>query len=670
MQNQFLPHEDDFDLWVESGFVPAQPETQAYLRFLADPEDERRPKRDGLWEHQWQALLRTVYAREVLKRDFWETGILQNIVTGGGKTALIAATMVWLRLAHGVQRYLVLCPNLIVRDRLRDDFHGGKVFLDRGLIPPGGGISADDFALTTLGGSESASTAALLGAHVVLANIHQFHEGRSGGQENLYRFLEADQSPFAVFNDEAHNTPAPEYDRTLRALHEHSAYRFRLDTTATPDRADEKPVDSRMIYEYGVPEALRDGVIATPVVYQPNIETVELTYTDAETGEHRRVEEIPWEEIDGKGLSATQWVTDPEPMNQQISIALNRLSEAKRMADGRYKPVLFVVAVCHADARAAKAMLEAPPFGLRTLIVIQGEDEQAREDAAAIGRTGKYDAVVSVAMLREGWDVPEVAVVLLLRKFGSKVYGPQVIGRGLRRVRREGIAPNEPQICAVVDHPKLDHEWLWDLLQARRRRDVAVDQEFDEQEERGEPPPVQEIVNRDMLITIPDPVEDGTEVLEPAIVEPTDEPARDWAARLARLDYDTEEVEITDVTLSGVTGRELGGDRWTRIKSAPDGQGGVEVGELSRDELKETLRERLRYIAEQATIAAGYSTQMQRHVIRPLRAHVSKRFLDGAEIAFAEESALRRALLRLPRVEEHFMRRTDIVGGMIEYAGD
>ena len=26
-------------------------------------------------------------------------------------------------------------------------------------------------------------------------------------------------------------------------------------------------------------------------------------------------------------------------------------------------------------------------------------------------------------MLREGWDVPEVGVILLLRKFGSKVYG-------------------------------------------------------------------------------------------------------------------------------------------------------------------------------------------------------------------------------------------------------
>ena len=668
MRNEFLPHENDFELWVESGFSPASPESQDYLRFLADPDDERKPRPGGLWEHQWQALLRTVYAREVLKRDYWEPGLLQNIVTGGGKTALMAATMVWLRRSHNVQRFLVLCPNLIVRDRLRDDFHQGKVFLDRGLIPPASGLSADDFALTTLGGGETATTASLLGAHVVLANIHQFYRSTTGGQENLYRFLGADQSPFAVFNDEAHNTPAPEYDRTLRDLREHDAYQFRLDTTATPDRADGEPVDSRMIFEYGVPEALNDGVIALPVVYQPNIETVELTYTDADTGEHRRIEEIDWDEVDRKGLSATQWVTDAEPMRQQIQIALNRLEEAKRMADGRYQPILFVVAVCKADARQAKQVLESPSFDLRTLIVTEDEDEEARRAAAAIGRSGRYDAVVSVAMLREGWDVPEVGVILLLRKFGSRVYGPQVVGRGLRRVRREGISPDEPQICAIVDHPKLEHAWLWEMLRARLRENVDIDQEFNEQEERGDPPPVQQVVNQDLVITIPEPAEGGDDFIETVVVDPPPGPARDWADQLTLLEYSAEEVEITRVDLTGVTGRELGGDQWMRVKSAPEGGGSVEVAELTREECVDLLRGRLRYIAEQATLAAGYPAHMVRHVLRPLRTYVSERFLAGEDMGFASDEAIRRALPRLNELERHLKQRTDIVSGMIEYA--
>lgn len=672
MLNEFLLHEDDFELWVESGFPIAAEETREYLRFLADPEDERRPRPGGLWEHQWQALLRAVYAREVLKRNFWEDGLLLNIVTGGGKTALMAAVMVWLRLSHRVQRFLVLCPNLIVRDRLRDDFRKGKVFHERGLLPPGGGIGADDFALTTLGGAERASTAALLGAHVVLANIHQFHRTSKTGQENLWALFGADERPFAVFNDEAHNTPAPQYDATLRDLREHEGYSFRLDTTATPDRADEKPIDSRMICEYGVPEALRDGIIAMPVVYQPDIETVELTYTDAQTGETRRVEEIDWEEVDKAGLSATQWVTDAKPMSQQIGIALKRLEEAKRIAAGRYHPILFVVAVCKADAEAAQAMLRAAPFNLRTLIVTEDENECARTAAANIGRSGDYDAVVSVAMLREGWDVPEVSVILLLRKFGSKVYGPQVVGRGLRRVRSRVrptdpmyIDPHEPQICAVVDHPKLEHKWLWDQLQARVHQNVGVDQEFNEREERGEPPPVQEIVNRDLIIKIPDLIEGMEPELEPAVVEPDPDPARDWAARLAALDDGLEGIEITDVTLGGVIGRELGGDRWAYVKSAPDSTGEAEDRILTREDLVAALRERIRYVAEQATTAAGYPAQMQRHVWGPLRAHVSARYLDGEEIAFADAAALG----KLHRLEAALVKRTDIVGGMIEYAG-
>ena len=321
MNNAFLGYEDDFRVWVEGGFEPSQPATSDYLRFLADPEDETKSRPDGLWPHQWEALLRTVYAREVGKRRLWDDGVLLNIVTGGGKTALIAATMVWLRLAHGVERFLVLCPNLIVRDRLEDDFRGGKVFTERGLIPPGADLSAEDFSLTTLGGANT-GTMKLLGEKIVLANIQQFYESNQAGKQNLYSFLTQDQTPFAVFNDEAHNTPAPMYDQTLRTLAEHGQMRFRLDTTATPERADGKPVDSSMIYEYDIPAALNDRVIATPVVYQPSIETVELTYTDAITGEHRRVEEIDWEEVDRAGVSATQWVTDTKPMSQQISIAM------------------------------------------------------------------------------------------------------------------------------------------------------------------------------------------------------------------------------------------------------------------------------------------------------------------------------------------------------------
>ena len=669
MQNALLHHESDFKAWVDSHFLPSQEATQNYLAFLADPETEVEPKDGGLWPHQWDALLRVVYAREVLNRNFWGDGLLLNVVTGGGKTALIAATMVWLRLAYDVQRFLILCPNLIVRDRLESDFLNGKVFDDRGLIPLDAPFKADAFALTTLGGSSSAAKQDLFGAKVVLSNIHQFYRGSKTGQDNLWALFGAQQTPFGIFNDEAHNTPADEYERTLTDLQSQEGFAFRLDTTATPDRADGKPVDSRMVYEYDIPEALHDDIIAKPVVYQPNIETVELTYTNADTGEKRSVEEIDWDEVDRAGLSATQWVTDPKPMSQQISIALQRLKEAKRNANGRYRPILFVVAVCKADAWNAKDMLERE-FGLRALIVTEDENEQARADAATVAREGRYDAVVSVAMLREGWDVPEVAVILLLRKFSSEVYGPQVVGRGLRRVRLPSVPDDEPQICAVVDHPKLGHEWLWTLLHARVRTEVGVQQEFDELAERGEPPPRQRIVNPDLIIEVPQPDADESLVLAPVTAAPSPKPSPDWLQLLDALDFDERSVEITDVTLSGVTGRELSQGSWVRHTSAPAPVDAGETANLSAGELREKIRERLHEMGERLTINAGYSTLMQRHVDRPVREFIERRFLDGEPLAFAEEPALRRAAARLNQLETLLDGRTDIIGGMVEYAGN
>ena len=668
MLNEFLPHEDDFHEWVESGYLLAEPQTVEYLRFLADPEDERRPRPGGLWPHQWDALLRVIYTREVLRRSFWSDGLLVNIVTGGGKTALIAATMVWLRLAHDVQRFLILCPNLIVRDRLEDDFHQGKVFVDRDLIPPGAVVSADNFALTTLGGDSRSTASDLFGSNVVLANIHQFYQNSKTGQGNLAAFLEMNQTPFAIFNDEAHNTPATEYDRTLETLAEHGAMKYRLDTTATPDRADEQQIDSKMIFEYDIPAALNDHVIATPVVYQPSIDVVELTYTDADSGETRRVEEIDWDEVDRKGLTSTQWVTDPKPMSQQIEIACNRLKEAKLHANGRYRPILFVVAVCKADAKAAQAMLKGQ-FNLRTLLVTEDEEDSARKEAAEIAKKNKYDAVASVAMLREGWDVPEVAVILPLRKMGSRVYGPQIIGRGLRRVRRPEITDEEPQICAVVDHPKLEHDWLWDLLQAKVEKNVGVQQEFDALSELPEPKPRQEVVNNDLIIEIPEPEGDDS-AFEPVYVAESDEPSREWHTALGELEYSSEHVEITDQSISEVTGVELSAGGWTKHMSGPEGLIDLDVGKLSRDELAESIRERVKAISAEATTRHGYSLIDQRWVYSAALRHVEKRFLKEDSVAFAAEDDLRRTFRSLGDLEEFLLKRGDVVGGMIEYADD
>ncbi|MBE7557598.1 DEAD/DEAH box helicase family protein [bacterium] len=503
MFNQFARYEDAFRDWRRDGMPGLQPDSYRYVEFLSSPDDDQAPRSGTLWPHQWESFLRAVYAHEILgKAELGADGLLLNIVTGGGKTAVIAAVIAWLRIAHSVQKFVLHCPNLIVRDRLEDDFDGGRVFRDRDLLPDWTHYRPEDFILTTLGSGKEGGWASLFSASVILGNIHQFYLSNKSGQSNLSALMNGPD--FALFNDEAHNSPAPEYEATLKRMREKVV--LRVDTTATPDRADGKAPDSDMIYEYGVTDALADGIIKTPVVYQPDIKTVQLTYTDARTGEHRKVEEIDWDEVDRLGLNATQWVTDDEPMRQQMAIALRRLDEQERRARKRYQPILFVVAVCKADAEKAEQTLNKY-FKVKTLLVTEDSDEADRQKARELGRQQKtsapYRAVVSVLMLREGWDVPEVGVILLLRKFGSRVYGQQVIGRGLRRVRAKGVEATEPQICAIVDHPKLEHQWLWDIFNARKRTGVLIDQEFDETEDLPPPPPKQDLVKADLVIDVP-----------------------------------------------------------------------------------------------------------------------------------------------------------------------
>lgn len=670
MFNQFARHEDAFRDWRRDGMPGLKPESYGYVEFLTSKDDDQLPRDGTLWPHQWEAFLRVVYAHEILgKAEIGADGLLLNVVTGGGKTAVIAALIAWLRIAHGVQKFVLLCPNLIVRDRLEDDFEGEEVFKDRDLLPESAMSSGlGNFDLTTLGSGKDGGWSSLFSASVVLGNIHQFYQSNKSGQSNLTGLMNGPE--FAVFNDEAHNSPAPEYEATLQRMREKVT--LRMDTTATPDRADGRTPDSEMIYEYGVTDALADVIIKTPVVYQPDIKTVQLTYTDAQTGEKRKVEEINWEEVDRLGLNATQWVTDDEPMRQQMAIALKRLEEQERRARGRYRPILFVVAVCKADAEKAEQTL-SNYFKVQTLLVTEDSEEADRKKAQELGKRQKsgkpIKAVVSVLMLREGWDVPEVGVILLLRKFGSRVYGQQVIGRGLRRVRVKGVDPTEPQICAVVDHPKLEHQWLWDIFNARKRENVMLDDLFDETEDLPPPPPKQQLLNPDLVIDVPptDPsvVDDGE--FDVGDLPPPPQPIEDWRKVLDGIQYDPTVLEITKVGIAGVTGQELGGKGWKTIHSAPDPSAPGAAAVVTDAAVRDAVKTGMLGIAEELAIEAGYATEAKAKVYGALVHHVRKKFLKGNSLGLADRADVDFAWKMLRQIKTKVGAVPGLVAGIIEY---
>lgn len=674
MHNAFAKYEQAFQDWKRDGYPGVRPETYCYIDFLTSPTNDQEPREGTLWPHQWEAFLRVVYCHEILgKSEIGKHGLLLNIVTGGGKTAIMAAIIAWLKIAHSIDKFLILCPNLIVRDRLEEDFADGKVFKTRDLLPDWSNLTPQDFVLTTLGSDREGGWASLLSASIVLGNIHQFYQSNRAGQSNLSALRNGPD--FVLFNDEAHNSPAEEYDRTLHILE--PKVLLRVDLTATPDRADGKTPDGDMIYEYTVDDALADRIIKTPVVYQPDIKTVELTYTDVKTGEKRKVEEIDWDEVDRRGITATQWVTDDVPMRQQMAIALKRLEEQERRAKGRYQPILFVIAVCKADAEKAAYTLNHY-FKVKTLLVTEDSDEEERRKASELGKAQRgstpYKAVVSVLMLREGWDVPEVGVILLLRKFSSKVYGQQVIGRGLRRVRRKGINPDDPQICAIVDHPKLEHQWLWDIFGSRVRTKVGIDQEFDETEDLPPPPPRQLLVKPELIIEIPEPDESfvDTTPFDIGTLSAPPEPIRNWKEVLASFDYDPVAVEITKVDIASVVGKELGSQGWKEIHSAPDLPKDTHTDgiPISDESLREAIKESILASAEELTVQAGYATFFKEKVYSALIDHIREKFLGGNSLGLAEQSDLHLAWRMLPQVIQRVQSVPGLVAGVIEYGDE
>jgi len=647
-----------YTTWVASRFsTPAIDErVRDFLLHLS--VESPAGKNQALWPHQREAVRRTIYANEVLQpHDAGWKDLLLNIVTGGGKTAIIAAIMAYLRVCHEVRAFLLLSPNTIVRERLKTDFEqasrSDSVWRKFNLFPPEFAHYVHDMTLHVL--QPGAGSAGIRSAAVTLGNIHQLYSSNTQGAENLAVILNH-LGRIAVFNDEAHNTVAPKYDEVLDLLSQSGKTILRVDTTATPDRADREVPRSRMICLYGIKEAVRDGIVKTVYVCQPNIKTVELTYTDTETGQVVRVEEVPWEEIEARQIPATKWVTSPKPLRQQLDMAVRRLEEQKKRARGRYKPILFVVAVSIKDAYNAKRALEQD-FKLKTFVIASKDEdatdvsvEQRQEElrvAMTIGTPADaegYDAVVSVLMLREGWDVRSVAVIALLRKFSSEVYGQQVIGRGLRRMYPRNF--EEKERLVVVDHPKLEHGWLWNRIDAYVKANVGLQDELDLDEGQKEQ---EEFDSSKDQISIPESQDGlGEEVELPEPDQLEDRPlGEDWAEYLRSVTYPREQVSVTREERTGESERDLTGTGFVTTVAYSDAESATgddfvpPKESIPVEERQRELCDQLFNLAVEVLFNNGLPMSGRAVVYRVLLSHVSDKFLGGQTIGqCAAESQL------------------------------
>ena len=156
------------------------------------------------------------------------------------------------------------------------------------------------------------------------------------------------------------------------------------------------------------------------------------------------------------------------------AIVGDALSHWKRLCQGR-RGVAFCSSVAHAEA-VAEQWRRA---GYRAMAVHGDSDDADRREAIAGLRAGRLDLVACAQLWIAGVDVPEIDVVIWLRRTTSLTAWLQGNGRGLRLAPWAGkkdlliidhVGNSDP---LRLDHPLVEHEWSLEG-KAKKKADQSI----------------------------------------------------------------------------------------------------------------------------------------------------------------------------------------------------
>ena len=391
-----------------------------------------------------------------------------KMATGSGKTWVIAMAIVWSyfhkkRVAGSdlSTNFLIVAPNVIVYQRLEKDFASNRIFYELPLIPP---EWRGSFAQKVILRGEAAEPDP--SSNLFLTNIHQLYESRdqewtpqnavemllgrkpskdlAASQRSMLERIKSLQD-LIVLNDEAHHVHDEDlaWSQSLLAIHRAlpAGLSLWLDFSATPK-------DQNAMYfpwtvcDYPMAQAVEDRIVKAPLIV-------------TREGDPKR----PFQDPDGITKENIA-----EKYGYWLRAAVQRWKDHWSVYRKlNTKPVLFIMAEknIYADA-LGEYLWKTKEFSFKEseVLVIHTDSageitkkdlEKAREAARDIDRAdNRIKVIVSVMMLREGWDVRNVTVVLGLRPFSAKaeILPEQVIGRGLRRMMQ--VSPDRTQTLEVL----------------------------------------------------------------------------------------------------------------------------------------------------------------------------------------------------------------------------
>ena len=399
----------------------------------------------------------------------WRRFVLK-MATGTGKTKVMSLAIAW-SFFHKLyepdselsRNFLVIAPNIIVLDRIYHDFQGLRVFFEDPVLPDNGFEGhnwRDDFQLT-LHLQDEVRVVHPTG-NIFLTNIHRVYSGDqpppSPDDDNSMDYflgrrptgattdskidlgvIVRDIDELMILNDEAHHIHDPKLawfksieDIHNRLLQKGGALALQVDVTATP-KHNNGAIFVQTVADYPLVEAIWQNVVKHPVL--PDEES-RGKLTERQSAKYTE------KYADYLDLGVIEWrkaYAQHEKLNKKAILFVmtdhtRNCDEVAEYLENRYPDLKDAVLVIHtkqngeiSEAASAKNKEEL---------------EKLRKQAKEIDSPeSPYKAIVSVLMLKEGWDVKNVTTIVGLRPYSAKsnILPEQTLGRGLRRMYPDGV---------------------------------------------------------------------------------------------------------------------------------------------------------------------------------------------------------------------------------------
>lgn len=407
-----------------------------------------------------------------------------KVATGGGKTKVMSLAIVWSYFhkmlepnSDLAQHFVIIAPNLIVFERLKDAFQDREIFTVDPVIPP---EWQNDFNLQVIF-QEEAGGGTFTGT-LYLTNIHRLYERErrkekeddtpswAGPKVNRGQALKvgealrkriAEHPNIMVLNDEAHHLHDPDsaWNEALNALDKQSKERgnagicTQLDFTATP-KYNDGSLFRHIICDFPLGEAVDAGIVKVPVIGKSDELREQLGKDDAY--DRWRIHlKLGYKQYEH---AYEQWQETRKPILFVMTENTDAANEIANRLDTDEFPLLKGRVInLHTKL---KGKIKKKKQGNKEIVYFEEDEKHMSDDDIKIVRQlsrdldsddSPYRCVVSVLMLREGWDVRNVTTIVPLRPYSadSNILAEQTLGRGLRRMTGHD---GPPERVTVVEH--------------------------------------------------------------------------------------------------------------------------------------------------------------------------------------------------------------------------